>query len=418
MTRRVVVVGAGFAGLAAADELHRAGVDVVVLEARDRVGGRVWSRELPHGSIVEMGAEFVLPDYTLLRSLVDRFGLGLWDKGMFYGDREPRGGIGVDRDTLFAAAAVVADALAHLGRDAPPVSVAEFLASLEIDPGAREAMLARVEVSSASPARTVAATDLRSLAGHARDPSPSIRGGNQRLAFALGAPLGERVHLRTAVERVAWDDHGVRVAAGGAEVTAEACVVSVPASVLPRVVFDPPLPATTAAAIVGVPYGHAAKLFVPLAARAAPSAVLSVPERYWSWTANGEGGLPQRVVSCFAGSPLALERLAVTDGPAAWLRSLHRLRPDLALEDDGVVLSTWDDDAWVGAAYSVTRADGADRDALLRPVGPLVFCGEHTAGPFAALMEGALRSGVRAARDVLGATATDRDVRASAVENR
>ena len=59
---RVIVVGAGFAGLAAADALASAGVDVLVFEARDRVGGRVWSRELPTGGVVEMGAEFILPD--------------------------------------------------------------------------------------------------------------------------------------------------------------------------------------------------------------------------------------------------------------------------------------------------------------------------------------------------------------------
>ena len=53
-----------------------------MLEARDRVGGRVWSRELPNGAVVEMGAEFVLPGNDTVRSYVERFGLGFWDKGM------------------------------------------------------------------------------------------------------------------------------------------------------------------------------------------------------------------------------------------------------------------------------------------------------------------------------------------------
>ena len=92
---RVAVAGAGLAGLSAADELQRAGADVVVLEARDRVGGRVWSRRLDNGAVVEMGAEFILPGNTAMRELAERFGLGLWDKGMRYGRREPRG---VDRD--------------------------------------------------------------------------------------------------------------------------------------------------------------------------------------------------------------------------------------------------------------------------------------------------------------------------------
>ena len=91
---RVVVIGAGFAGLAAADALAGAGVETLVLEARDRVGGRVWSRELPNGA-VEMGAEFVLPGNDTVRSYVERFGLGFWDKGMHYGSRGPQPGRGV-----------------------------------------------------------------------------------------------------------------------------------------------------------------------------------------------------------------------------------------------------------------------------------------------------------------------------------
>ena len=64
---RAAVVGAGLAGLAAAAELRRGGAEVVVLEARDRVGGRVWSRRLDNGAVVEMGAEFILPGNTVVR---------------------------------------------------------------------------------------------------------------------------------------------------------------------------------------------------------------------------------------------------------------------------------------------------------------------------------------------------------------
>jgi monoamine oxidase len=104
----VVVVGAGFAGLMAAHELARAGADVRVLEARARVGGRVFSREIEGGAVIEMGAEFILPGNTLIRKVASELGLGLWDKGVRYGRREPRGGPPVSRAALEAAVAAPA----------------------------------------------------------------------------------------------------------------------------------------------------------------------------------------------------------------------------------------------------------------------------------------------------------------------
>src|SRR4029453_18196894 len=187
---------------------------------------------------------------------------------------------------------------------------------------------------------------------------------------------------------------------------ADACLLAVPASVMDRIRFDPPLPAWKAEALARVAYGHAAKLFVPLRRVPPPSAVLSVPDRYWTWTANGADGTVQPVVSAFAGSAPALAALEVAAGPARWRRKLATPPPDLDL-DDGELLSTWDDDPWVQAAYS-TRTPAfrpGDPDLLARPAGPLHFAGEHTAGPWSGLMEGALRSGQRAAAELLRALA-------------
>ena len=125
---------------------------------------------------------------------------------------------------------------------------------------------------------------------------------------------------------------------------------------------------------------------------------MNVPERYWCWTQTGADGRPVPVVSCFAGSAAALEHLAVADGPRPqrWLESLATLRPDLSLEPDGAVLSTWDDDPWIGAAYSIAAGPELTA-ALAEPVGPLAFAGEHMGGTFNGLMEGAIRSGQAAA---------------------
>ena len=94
--------------------------------------------------------------------------------------------------------------------------------------------------------------------------------------------------------------------------------------------------------------------------------------------------------------------LDVHEGPDCWVDALRRLRPDLELEPDAALVSTWDRDPWVRGAYSARSAQAPIEDPeLRRPAGRLLFAGEHTAGRWHGLMEGALRSGQRAARDLL-----------------
>lgn len=409
---RVAVVGAGFAGLAAAHTLVRAGYDVVVLEARDRVGGRVWSQRLANGAFVEMGAEFILPGADTLDGLVRELGLGYCDKRMFYGEREPRGGIGVEPVQVHAAAEAIAAALE--GRHGLlDVSARAFLDGLDLHPGAREAVEARLEMSCVATSDRIDASQLGSIAAHTRDACPSLAGGNQQLALALAEQLGDRVRLSTPVERITWQGDlvaqshnvgGVRLEAGGAEIAVDRVVLAVPASVVGQIAFEPALPAALAAAYRAVEYGPAAKLFVPLRTAPGPTAVMAVAERYWTWTASAtDDGAIQPSVHCFAGSAPALERLRVGDGPETWLASVAALRPELATElvVEDALLSTWADDPWVRAAYSIS----APPVGAWAASGPFHVCGEHSAGEVASLMEGALRSGVRAAGEVTRAAA-------------
>jgi monoamine oxidase len=404
-TTRVCVIGAGFAGLAAAVALAEGGLEPLVLEARERVGGRVHSRRLANGAVVELGAEFVEDDHETLVATVARLGLAMAPAGMAYGDREPRGGLGTGRATVLAEVARLRDLLSAPDLLGPGRSVAEVLEGLPLDPAAREAIAARLQVSTGQPVGELAATVL-GHAGSSFSTRESLRvaGGNQRIALRLAERLPGAVHLGVPVQAVSWSGPRVRVAVEGAELDAEACLLAVPASVIGRIRFDPPLPDWKADALGRVAYGHAAKLSVPLRRVPPPSAVLSVPDHYWTWTAQGADGTVQPVVSAFAGSAPALAALEVTAGPATWRRRLTALRPDLDL-DRGAVLSTWDDDPWIEAAYS-TRTPAfrpGDPGLLARPVGPLHFAGEHTAGPWSGLMEGALRSGHRAAADLLTA---------------
>ncbi len=398
------MIGAGLAGLAAADALLTAGAEVTVLEARDRVGGRVYSRTLSNGAVIEMGADFFEADHSYLRGYASRFGLTIVPRGMRYSEREPRG-IKTTADSVREVADLARKVL-HQRLGESPISVAALLDSLDVDPAAREAVRARVEVSSAHGADEVDARVLSHFGSSYGGPeSDRIVEGNGAIARCLADTLGERLRLGTPAESIGWDADGVRVQTGYGAFAADAAIVAVPAAVLKTLRFEPALPSDKRAALERLPIATAAKLFVPLTAPAEPSATLSVAERYWAWTALGADGAVTPVVNCFAGSPAALERLRVADGPDAWVASLRRLRPDLVLDEAGAVLSTWDDE-WARGVYSVSSpaAQPGDEDAICRTEGPLVFCGEHTAGGDGGLMEGALRSGLRAA-EVVGSLA-------------
>jgi len=372
---------------------------VTVFEARERVGGRVHSQRLDNGAVVELGAEFVLPGYDVLRETAARLGLELYEKGTLYGDREPRCGPPVTRDEL-----IVADAAL---RTAGPGSIADALERLVPSAGAREALAARLAVSSAYELEDQdAATLAEGAVGFGDFPSQGIAGGNDRIARALADRPGSGVHMAAAVTRVVWSpDAGVVVRAGTDEAVVDACVIAVPAPHALELEWDPPLPDWKRQALAAVRYGQAAKLFLPLASPVppghVPSQTLSVPLRFWTWTQRGPDGEPVPAASSFAGSPSALELLEVDSGPAKWVDAVRRLRPDLDFAAEPPLLQTWHDDPWARGAYSARALSSPLEDeALARPVGSVAFAGEHTAGRWHGLMEGALRSGLRAAREV------------------
>jgi monoamine oxidase len=155
---------------------------------------------------------------------------------------------------------------------------------------------------------------------------------------------------------------------------------------------------------------HNAKLHMPLNRPAAASAVQSVPGRFWTWTAADMTGQIQPVLHAFAGTEQGLSALAVADGPATWAARAAALRPELDTDPARAILTTWNDDPWAGESYTadtLTAAPG-DPDLPAAPAGRIHFAGEHTAGQWAGLTEGALRSGQRVASEVLASQHTAR----------
>jgi monoamine oxidase len=401
---RVVVVGAGFGGLLAAYRIAQAGHEVVVLEARDRVGGRVWSQELTSGdprSVVERGGEFVLDGYDVMGTVVAELGLELADMTMSYYEREPRGAAPATHQEVARCAAVVAGAAAS----APAgTSLAEVVSRWHGSPAALAAYVSRVEVTNGVDAGVLAAAAVTDVtAGFARRPCWRVAGGNQRVARGLAGRLGTSVWLGCPVRSVEHDHQGVRVLTGDGEVAGDAVIVAVPMAVLRDLPFSPAFPGSRREAWRRAGLAHNAKLHVPLTRPAATSAVQSVPERFWTWTATDASGQVQPVVHAFGGTRAGLAALAVADGPARWASRVAALRPELPMDVDRALLTTWNDDPWAGESYSALTVEVADGDdeLIAAPLGRVHIAGEHTAGAWSGLMEGALRSGLRAADEIL-----------------
>jgi monoamine oxidase len=401
---RVVVAGAGFAGLMAAYRVAQAGHEVVVLEARDRVGGRVWSQELVPGdprTVVERGAEFVLDGYDLMRAVAGDLGLRFADTAMSYYEREPRGGAATTHQEMARCAEAVAEAAAWAR---PGTSLAEVVAGWTGSPAALAAYVSRIEVTHGVAAASLAAAAVTDVTGgFERRPTWRVAGGNQQVAEGLAGRLPGPVRLRDAVRSVEHDQDGVRVLTDDGEVAGDAVIVAVPMAVLRVLPFSPPLPGRYLSAWRRAGLAHNAKLHVPLARPAAASAVQSGPDRFWTWTAADRTGQVQPVLHAFSGTEEGLAALAVSEGPATWAARAAALRPELAADLSRAMLTTWNDDPWAGESYSastVTVADGDD-ELIAAPLGRVHFAGEHTAGTWAGLMEGALRSGARAADEVL-----------------
>ena len=398
------MIGAGFAGLACADRLVQLGHDVTVLEARDRVGGRVWSQELIPGqprTVVERGAEFVLNGYDVLTGMARRWGLELAPSGMSYYVREPR------RTSMPITADEVAAtvrALQPLVADTPTsTSLREFLDRTGIAAAAVEAIAARAAISCAASEEVLSAhVLLDELAGVQPQPTYRVAGGNQRIASAMAAALGDRVRLTCPASAVRAHDDGVTVHVPGTMLEADAVVLAIPLPLLERFDVSPGLPDPQRAAMSRMVRGHAAKLHAPLNAPAPTSAVLDASRRFWCWTATDASGQVQPVVHAFSGSPAALDGLCIDAGAAEWTHALQTLRPDLDIAAAGALLSIWDDDPWATMAESgpgVLSRPGDD-DLVRAAIGRIHVAGELTAGPWAGLMEGALRSGLRAADEV------------------
>jgi monoamine oxidase len=410
-SRGAVVVGAGLAGLSAAVALHDAGLPVTVLEARERVGGRVWSVTLDNGEIAELGAEWIMAGDEVLLDLAGRFGVPPVEAGVDYSLRDARGPNAASVAEQEAHLVAADEARAGIGdAEAASMTLGAFLDAVPGSRAQRSTLRMRLQGTSAADLDrvTLRITDGERTFAPGAGVYHRLGPGNQELAVAMAAALPE-VRLGERVDALEHDAGGVTVRTATGEVHAGAAVVAVPVTVVPRLRFRPALPEELLTALRELPMGVASKLAVATADRPSRRAVQSTELPMWCWAANGSDGRPRRCLASFAGSPSAQEILRTADGdPQLWMARLRALNPDLTFVGEPR-LHAWAADPLTSGAYSAWDDRSWERmDLFSRIEGRVAFAGEHTAGPeHYATMEGALRSGVRAAEQVRRVLADD-----------
>jgi monoamine oxidase len=187
-----------------------------------------------------------------------------------------------------------------------------------------------------------------------------------------------------------------------------AVIVALPLAVLRAGQVRVPIPDWKRHALDTLVAGQAAKLHLPLRQRPVTSAVMSVDDSFWSWTARDESAEVAPVLNAFLGSADAIERLRVLSEPDTWYARLRATRPDLDLDPQATPITTLCPSDPLAAGAYTSRSSAvrqADIDAIQAPVGAVHFAGDYTDSTYIGLMEGAVRSGRRAARDLLASLA-------------
>ena len=442
----VIVVGAGLAGLAAARDLRRAGHSVLVIEARDRVGGRVLNHRLAAGHVADLGGQFVGPAQRHILALAAD--LGMATQPIFTSGRAVLE-IGGRQYRYRAVPGLSPLQLADAGR-----------AVLSLDRMAR-----RIPVEAPWRATGAAAADARTLADWARrntstrlgrfaigafcqgvlacEPSEvsllhvlfylrsaggfrqlaetsgaaqqdRFAGGSQLVAIRLAEQLGPgSLRLGIPVSRIEQGPSRVTVHAAGLVATGRRAVVAVPPALAGRIGYDPPLPADRDQLTQAAPMGSVIKCLAVYGeafwrnAGYNGQATSDGPGARVTFDTGPPSGAPGILLGFVTGGEA--RRLARADPAqrrAEVLASFGRYFGRAATRPDDYIEHDWTADQWTRGCYGAHFPPGTWTQfgpALRRPAGLLHWAGTETATQWSGYMDGAVQSGQRAAREVLAA---------------
>lgn len=454
----VAVVGAGLAGLTAARRLVTAGHSVVVFEARDRVGGRTLNHPIAAGKVAEAGGEFIGPTQDRIRALAKEVGVGTFDEydsgnnvyvnglvRLLYSDTSPLGTAPpdpliladvislVEQIDLLAAKVPVAEPWKAPGAaryDAETLDTwirthalnAEGIlgvlralteAALGAEPADLSFLFVLAYVAAAGDESNSGTVErLFNVRGGAQQ--TRLVGGSQRIAQRVAAALGGRVRLSTPVRKIARTSTGVTVSADGLTVHAKRVIVAVPPPLAARIEYAPLLPAARdmltqrlamgalmkVEAIYPKPFWRAKKLtgqFVTVGGPVCYAFDNSPPDGTPGVLAGFVGGTQNHI---WGPKSLADRRAAVLAQYARIFQDDRFLSPSDYFDMD------WTREHWSRGGPTAIAGPGTLTSvghALRAPVGRIHWAGTETSDYWQGYMDGAVRSGERAAAEVRAA---------------
>jgi monoamine oxidase len=431
----VIVVGAGLAGLSAAIRLSRDGARVTVVEAQDRVGGRVLTiRDVfAHGQHAEAGGDFIDRSQEDIRHLAREYGLSvrpILRRGFSFVRYKGPGRIFGRPVTgerawkpLMDHAKPLLDAYhraeqrweSAVVRTLAQLSVSQWLDEIDADARMRAMVRGLRGFFLADPEDLSLLVLIEQLASEApgQEAMGRIDGGNDRLPHAMADELDDTLHLNTAA-RAVHDEHScVRVTVedangGRTQIKADYVILAVPVPALRAIDIAPELPPEQGKVFARLKYGRVTK------------SLLQFTRRFWKrngrsaaygtdsptgaiWDANEEQRGPAGILTFMAGGQASedTQKILAQESVEGLVRALDWLKPGKAdlLRHHHV---TWEDDPWAqgGYAFFDPSFDPAWRPWLARPHGRVLFAGEHTSIKWQGYMNGAVESGLRAAAEV------------------